>query len=841
MKSIWSFFADGATTGQAIKRALLLLATTVILILLMTPVLWDTYWSILEPKNFTAGQVANSSIQAPRDYLIEDTISTERLQARSASRVKQVFRLNDNAENLTVAKLAKVYSKLAEFASVESLEESSKTLDLTEDKKQLFAQQFRIKLESDEWSYLLRKDKREQIKATLSEILDPLFDRGVIANKQVLDNALIRSGAQLFKVSSNEEIEIYTSSAVLDYAEANALFQSSLSRNEFRLSDNINELMKKLGLVLLEPNISLDMNETEKRRADARSKVEPVYYKFHRGEFIIRANDVISASQERLLEEIRQQHKSSDVFRSVVGYLVLTVLIIITVFLFTINIWPGFKPSLMDLGVVSIVLITSMLSLKVFRIFGDALSFSYPELLSEAFLMAAPVAAGGILLEVTLGASSVFLFTMTFALLTGVYMENTSLLLLLIIMGNIAGAVSVKECPRRSVFISAGIRVALINLVIVLSFILLQSQASGSEHTLKIICAIVSGLLSGLVAASLTPVAEFFGSYITDMKLLELASLDRPLLRELSVQAPGTWNHSMVMGQMGEAAAEAIGANSLLTRVGAYYHDIGKMKNPTYFIENQGGRENKHEKLAPSMSALIIKAHVKNGVEMANQHRVPRQLIDFIREHHGTALIEYFYDKAIKESEADEVVDDANYRYGGPKPQTKESGILMMADSVEAASRTLSDPTPAKIQGLVQKMINKIFASGELDESELTLKELHLIAKEFTRVLQGIHHRRVEYSEPADKTRHGETRYGDTRHGETRHGDTRSGDNRGAGETTETKSDTKQKLAVVKPQKKGEESDRDSGETGSGEASGDGEDDKKSSKGSKDTLKRLGI
>ena len=484
-----------------------------------------------------------------------------------------------------------------------------------------------------------------------------------------------------------------------------------------------------------------------------------------------------------------------------------------TVFLFTINIWPGFKPSILDLSVVSAILILSMLSLKALRIFGDALSFSYPELSSSAFLLAAPVAAGGILLEVTLGASSVFLFTMTFALLTGVFMQDSSLLLLLVIMGNIAGAVSVKECPRRSVFISAGLRVALINLVIMLCFVLLQPQASGSENTLRLVFMIVSGLLSGLVAAALTPILEYLGSYITDMKLMELASLDRPLLRELSVQAPGTWNHSMVIGQMGEAASEAIGANSLLTRVGAYYHDIGKMKNPAYFIENQGGKDNKHEKLTPSMSGLIIKAHVKHGVELANQHRIPRQLIDFIQEHHGTSLIGYFHDKALKEAEEDEVVEEANYRYSGPKPQTKESGILMLADSVEASSRTLSDPTPAKIQGLVQKMINKIFASGELDESELTLKDLHLIAKEFTRVLQGIHHRRVEYSEPADKTKQPE----------------------------ETKAESKQKLALVKPDIKGEKSDRDSDSTGSKETAGEGEDDKKSSKSDTDTLKRLGI
>jgi len=818
MKSVWSFFTFTGTKGQAIKRAIILVLTSIILILLMTPIIWDTYWTILDPQELSAGKVSNFSVQAPRDYLLEDRVSTERKRAAAASRIEQVFRLNDGLKNSAAAKLEKLYSNLSEFATVSSLDDSSRQLVLTPEKKKLFAQQFRINLEQGEWSIILNKDRWPEITSVLSRVIDPLRARGVIANKQVLDNALMRSGAQLVRDSSKAQTELYSSSTVLDYAEANSLFLQSIPKTGVQQSEYFGGLVRKLGLVLLESNISLDMNETEKRRSSAQAQIDPVQYKIRRGEFIVRANDVISPAQEQLLEEIRNQHKSSDILRSIIGYFVLTVLIIITVFLFTINIWPTFKPLLLDLFVISLSLVVSMLSLKLFRIFGDVLSFSYPEITSSVMLLAAPVAAGGILLEVTLGASAVFLFTMTFALLTGVFMQDSSVLLLLIIMGNIAGGVSVKECPRRSVFVSAGIRVALINLVIMLSFVLLQPQASGYENTLRIVFVIFSGLLSGLVAVALTPIAEYLGSYITDMKLMELASLDRPLLRELSVQAPGTWNHSMVMGQMGEAASEAIGANSLLSRVGAYYHDIGKMKNPTYFIENQGGKENKHEKLAPSMSALIIKAHVKHGVELATQHKLPRQLVDFIREHHGTSLIEYFFDKAGKEAEGDDdiLVEEANYRYSGPKPQTKESGILMLADAVEASSRTLSDPTPAKIQGLVQKIINKIFSKGELDESELTLKELHLIAKEFTRVLQGIHHRRVEYSEPADKSQHIETK-------------------------VDLKIDSKQKLALVKPQDKGDSSARDSSQTGSKEGPEDGGDGKKPSKSGKDTLKRLGI
>ena len=191
----------------------------------------------------------------------------------------------------------------------------------------------------------------------------------------------------------------------------------------------------------------------------------------------------------------------------------------------------------------------------------------------------------------------------------------------------------------------------------------------------------------------------------------------------------------------------------MLTRVGAYYHDIGKTKKPDYFTENQNGKENRHDKLTPSMSALIIKSHVKDGLEMAREHRLPKAIVDLIAQHHGNSLIEYFYDKARKEAEEEEIVEEEHYRYPGPKPQTKEAGILMLADAVEASSRTLSDPSPAKIQGLVQKILNKVFASGQLDQSELTLRDLHLIAKSFTKVLTASYRRRVEYSESAAKGR----------------------------------------------------------------------------------------
>lgn len=245
---------------------------------------------------------------------------------------------------------------------------------------------------------------------------------------------------------------------------------------------------------------------------------------------------------------------------------------------------------------------------------------------------------------------------------------------------------------------------------------------------------------------------EVLFNFTSDFRLLELRNLDQPILRELMVMAPGTYHHSIIVGNMVEAAAEAIGANPLLAKTAAYYHDVGKIKKPAYFVENQLGGENKHEKLAPSMSSLILLAHVKDGVELGRQNRVGSQIIDIIRQHHGTSFISYFYNKAKQQAANPQQINIEDYRYPGPRPQTKEAGLVLLADQVEAASKTLLDPTPARIQGLVQKIINNIFADGQLDECELTLKDLHQIAKSFIKILSGIFHQRIEYPASPDKS-----------------------------------------------------------------------------------------
>ncbi len=294
---------------------------------------------------------------------------------------------------------------------------------------------------------------------------------------------------------------------------------------------------------------------------------------------------------------------------------------------------------------------------------------------------------------------------------------------------------------NRTTLINAGVKMGFIKMIIVVfvGFIL-------REDLFKLIldggAVLLSGIFSGMLTIALLPYFEKTFNILTTFKLLELGDLSHPLLKELSVNTPGTFHHSMMVATLSENAAESIGANAVFARVAAYYHDIGKMKRPNFYVENQRGGENPHNKLTPSMSNLIITAHTKDGVEMAKEQGIPKEIRDIMIEHQGTTLLAYFYNKA---KQQDPNIQESDFRYSGPKPRTKESAIIMLADSIEAAVRSLDHKTPITIEKMIRKIINGKIEDNQLSEADLTFKEIEIIIHNFTKVLMGIHHIRLKY------------------------------------------------------------------------------------------------
>jgi len=258
---------------------------------------------------------------------------------------------------------------------------------------------------------------------------------------------------------------------------------------------------------------------------------------------------------------------------------------------------------------------------------------------------------------------------------------------------------------------------------------------------------VLNGIVTSIVVLGILPLFEYLFGTVTNISLLELADFHHPLLQQMVLEAPGTYHHSLIVGNLSEAACNSVAANALLARIGAYYHDIGKLQKPDYFSENQGINESRHASLSPTMSKMVIMNHVKDGIELARKYRLNPKIIEFVQQHHGTSLVYYFYRRALENLEEDQEVLEEGFRYPGPRPKSKETAIVLLADSVEAATRSLKEPTPKRIEELVRKIINNKFIDKQLDECDLTLNDLDKIAAVFIHILSGIYHSRITYPE----------------------------------------------------------------------------------------------
>ena len=388
---------------------------------------------------------------------------------------------------------------------------------------------------------------------------------------------------------------------------------------------------------------------------------------------------------------------------------------------------------------------------------------------------ALPVAAGAMLTSLLLDFHLALSFSFVVSILLGFAFQGDPFIPVYFFLGSIIAALKVVRCKKRSAVLKAGAYTALVNLLVIVCIDLYRGGLL-TRGVVDLLAGFIGAVMVTMIVSVTLPFFESLFDIATDIKLLELMDPNQPLLKELVFKSPGTYHHSILIGNLAEAAAEAIGENPILARVGAYYHDIGKIQKPEYFIENQRATENKHDKLTPSMSSLIIASHVKEGVELARAQRLPSSIIDIIQQHHGTSLITYFYRKA-KDLKPIEVISEEDYRYHGPRPRTKVAAIVMLSDAVEAASRTLDDPTPQRIQALTTGIITRIFLDDQLIMCDLTLRDLREISKTFTLVLTGIYHHRIDYpgmdftgekkrSEHLDKKQSEEKKSGNGRHKE---------------------------------------------------------------------------
>lgn len=488
---------------------------------------------------------------------------------------------------------------------------------------------------------------------------------------------------------------------------------------------------------MVRPNMILNEEATRQRQEEAMKQVEPYRRQVRQGEMILRKGDVVTADDIKALEALGLQKPRSNyltIIGVIISFLIVVVMASIYIYKYKNEIWENQKKIVFLELMVIIVLVFA----KIISFF----QYSYLPYL-------VPVAMVSILTTVLINANTAVVLTVFLSLLVGLLFDNSFNITLTAFVGGLVGVFSVtRVSQQRNDLVRAGFNVSAVLLFLIIGLNLDRLQYNWVSFLRYIAMGMLNGIMSAILANGLLPYLESAFGFISSVRLLELSNPGQPLLKRLLVEAPGTYHHSVIVGNLAESAADNIGADSLLARVGAYYHDIGKIKRPYFFSDNQFGGENPHDKLTANLSALIINSHVKDGVELARENRIPEPIVDIIKQHHGTNLISYFYQRALNDSKHDSV-EESDFRYDGPKPQSKEAAIIMLADITEAAlrSKNFNRSNHKRIEGMVRELIKDKLNERQLDESELSLKDLNIIAESFVKVLTGIYHQRVDYPE----------------------------------------------------------------------------------------------
>jgi len=677
-------------------------------------------------------------IIAPFTFSIDKTPEEYNRDVRAAREsVPPVFVRADSVEARQLQALANFLAGLEQH--IEMLAPDSLKLRRLRD---FFSTQLPMVMSEDGLRFLLngffrspRPLKFQNYAAQLQRIARDLFAVGILS----LERGALPAYAQKISIraGATEMVENLEPFAGVEGAKAIAL-------QKLREVPNLNDTAVNLGYQILacflQPNLFYDERETQQRLKEAGEKVPRARGTVLARERIIESYDKVTPEHlqklNSLMAEMARRRVSAGGFRRFLPLfgrvtILLIVVGLIGMFLFISR--PQIYQDLQRVLLIYIILLLVIFISYLIHVIG----------LSEYLI---PVAMAAMLLTLFFDASTAFVGTVALGIILGGMRGYEFNAIFTTLITGFFAILAVRRVRSRiwvfkAILLLAAGYVVTIAATAFLRFTPLPQVLLNLRDGI-----LLNALLCPIFTYGLMVIFEYLFDLTTDATLLELSALNRPLLRELALQAPGTYHHSIVVGTLSEAAAEAIGANSLLARVGAYYHDIGKTEMAEYFAENQRGGKNPHEKLTPNMSLLVIINHVKRGLEIAEEHNIPREVRDFIPEHHGTNVVSYFYKKAL-EKNGDSEVQESDFRYPGPKPQSEETGIVMLADAVEAACRSLRDPSISRLRNMVNGIVEERFKKGELDECPLTLRDLNLIKESFIRTLTGIFHGRTQYPE----------------------------------------------------------------------------------------------
>lgn len=645
------------------------------------------------------GQVSPSNIVAPTTIVYESVIETQRARIRAAQAVDQQY---DIPEGRIRRQQVDRSREILEFISTV--------------RHDIYATP---ELQTDYLSAIPDLNLRQEV---ILEILN--------ASDEQWADVVTEVPLTLGRVM-REEIRDNENAVALARRRVQTLTDSNLS-------ETTSEIVVDLVRNLIRPNSFLNEERTEKLRKEAFDDIPAQLVRYEQGEMILRAGDIVTEESVEALEQIGILQGEWNWW--VVGRAFFFTIVLVTAVIGALSrLYPLALQSNQIAALLTLAAIVWLLLAKFMIIAHDWLPYLYP------------LATLGMLIAVLVNIRVGLIYTIAFTFIV-LYLgtPNTFLATILGCLGSLFGALILGRAERLAAFLWSGFAIALSNLFIFAAF-----RAPFQELTTSQLSQIILVMsLNGGLSASIALIGYFFLGNVfgitTSLQLTELSRPTHPLLRQLVLKSPGTYNHTIIVSNLAERAAAAIGADALLTRVGAYYHDIGKSVRPYFFIENKAdGAKNSHDKLDPLTSAQIIISHVADGLDLAQKYRLPTRLQDFIREHHGKTYVQYFYNQALKAAREDEIVNESQFRYPGPSPKSKETAILALADTCESAIRAIKPATRTDMANLINKLIDDRVASGDLNECDLTFKELQTVKDIFVQVLQGVHHPRIVYPDKA--------------------------------------------------------------------------------------------
>jgi cyclic-di-AMP phosphodiesterase PgpH len=710
-----------------------------LLFLLMALLFYFSLYGELVPKTFDIkeGMVLDRPILAPKQ--IENTVETLKAKDAAAKQVQPVYTIVALRGDTLVNDL---FNRVEMVNGDSELKESSRVEIFRTDFPRMYADFTASFMRGAQATGQYPEELLKEIQARLEEqkyrIPEEVYYKFPLLSPEEL--AAMRPVAIdiVKRLSADPLVDAQTARTRV----AELVNASPLARNTTR------ELVQEIVRFAMTPNKFYDDKATTEARTKARDLTPIVYTK---------KNDVLVPEGQVITTEIYQKLDDLELLKGKTSYLpqlgvaLLSFLFVIGMYMFIRQSRLSIRNNNAQLVMLLLIFITNVMAMKIVSL---GLSLDY---FGIGYL--APAAMGIMLVTILLDARLAFMTALVFSVMTGVIFNTNSETLFdfgyFFVSGIscITAIFAVNHASQRSSVLRAGIIVSLLAMSAAGCLFLLEytmDKFDLKQLMLSLSFAFGGGLLTSVLVIGFMPVFEAMFGILSPLKLVELSNPNHPLLRKLLTETPGTYHHSVMVGNLAESAAESIGANGLLCRVGAYYHDVGKTKRPSYFIENQSHMDNPHDSIEPALSKSIIVAHARDGVEMLKEHKIPKPLCDIAEQHHGTTLLKYFYHKAIKQQgeNPDKPILESDYRYPGPKAQTKETAIVGVADCVEAAVRSLRNPTVEQIDSMLRKIIKDRLDDGQFDECDLTLKELDQIAKTMKETLLGIFHSRIEY--PAD-------------------------------------------------------------------------------------------